>query len=619
MNNVNILRQKENKNEDTFVFDNFDWGAVTEVDLKGVDFGSDPFAEEEIKESPPQQNMDIITKIEEMLSNNSMEIILAKKVKIGEVSIEDATKICKSLAKDISILRFLIDNISLDKLEFMIIQISEDVVFLGGHSIAYQIERLRELTDGEEEFNVSPQLPLFPTDVFPKNLKEFIESLSESLQVPVDVPSVLVFPAIAAMSMRKFKVSPRAGWIEEVCVYSGVLASPGSKKSAVFSQMVNPIKEIQKVIMSNQRVKRAEYESNRKILSKKIEKLENELIKLNDTEAINNCTALKSQLIKELSGQETVSEGQMIVEDITPEALVTTLVNNNEQISLFSPEGGFVTGMLGRYSSDPNIDIYLKAIDGESHIVTRTSKKEYLDNPCLNIGALFQPSVVKDFTDYATSRGLPQRFLLVKPKYNIGYENLHSAPVPEELVDGYKSLLKGIYDLDGCTLTFDFQALEEFNKLRAEIQKQMRKGELFGDSHYCEWMNKLAGKIARLLALIHIADNYDKTNFPREISLETAKKAWNLYSYYAEHYLAIYGRQKETLSSNAKLLVNYILKHSLNDVIEWRNIQQSNLKRRMNSKEMKAVIQKLEKLNLIRTDQYNDKLFHILPEMKQYL
>ncbi|WP_088010605.1 hypothetical protein [Gottfriedia acidiceleris] len=38
--------------------------------------------------------------------------------------------------------------------------------------------------------------------------------------------------------------------------------------------------------------------------------------------------------------------GQMIVEDITTESSVTTLVNNDEKISLFSPEGGFVTNMM---------------------------------------------------------------------------------------------------------------------------------------------------------------------------------------------------------------------------------------------------------------------------------
>ena len=382
--------------------------------------------------------------------------------------------------------------------------------------------------------------------------------------------------------------------------------------------MIKPLQAIQKERMSTQRIKRTEYESTKKILTKKIDKLEQDLIKLSEPEAINNCTAVKLELIEELATLPTVSEGQMIVEDITPEALATTLANNDEKISLFSPEGGFVTGIMGRYSNDPNIDIYLKGFDGESHTVTRSSKKEYLENPCLNIGALFQPAVIKDFTEYATSRGLPQRFLLSKPKYNVGYENLDSEPVSEQLKASYNKLLNEVHALNGCILIFDNAAFEEFNRFRDIVQKQMRKGELFGDSHYCEWMSKLAGKMARLLALIHIAENYDNESFPTQINLETTKKVWPLFEYYSAHYLAIYGKQKEQLTPDETAMLNFISNHNVDGLIEWKKIQQSNLRRRMKSKEMKIVLESLVKKDLLEVNKYDSKVFHILGGIKEY-
>ncbi|WP_066307809.1 YfjI family protein [Bacillus sp. FJAT-29814] len=575
------------------------------------------FEESSQTKEKPQLVPDSVLVEEKIARSYSFELKLADKVLKGQVSNDIATQLCKRLGHETAILNHVV-KMPQEDIQAMLVQLSQDTIFLTEHYINHHIDLLKSLTDQEEDGIDEPQLPLFPTEVFPVVLKKYVEAVSESLQVPVDIPSVLAFPVLAALSMRKFKVSPKRGWCEEVCVYSGALAAPGSKKSAVFSHMIKPIQTIQRKNMFTQRIERAEYESTKKILTRKIEKLEQDLAKLNDPEAISNFTSEKSELIKSLTKLPIVSEGQMIVEDVTPEALVTTMVNNGEKISLFSPEGGFVTGMMGRYSSDPNIDIYLKGVDGESHTVTRRNIKEHLENPCLNIGALFQPSVINDFTEYSTNRGLPQRFLLAKPEYNVGYDKLDSEPVTEELEASYNKLLNDIHDLSGCTLTFDTGAYEEFQRFRDAVQKQMRKGEPFGDSHYCEWMRKLPGKLSRLIALIHIAENYDKVPFPTNINLETTMKVWQLFEYYSEHYLAIYGRQKDPLTPDEKLMVDYIIKYNQDGAIEWKKIQQSNLRRRMNSKVMKSVLNSLERRRLIEVNKYNSKIFNLLSDIKEY-
>ena len=112
-------------------------------------------------------------------------------------------------------------------------KLDEDTIFINGKFIELEIDNIKSITIEEEDVNSIPDLPLFPTEVFPPLLKDYVEAVAESLQVPVDVPSVLVLPVIAALAMRKFKVSPKHDWIEEICIYAGALAAPGSKKSAL--------------------------------------------------------------------------------------------------------------------------------------------------------------------------------------------------------------------------------------------------------------------------------------------------------------------------------------------------------------------------------------------------
>ncbi len=72
---------------------------------------------------------------------------------------------------------------------------------------------------------------------------------------------------------------------------------------------------------------------------------------------------------KELAESPPLSIPRLLGDDHTPESLVKLLARNAGRIAIATDEGGPFQAMAGRYTVDPNIDVYLKAWEGTSPIV----------------------------------------------------------------------------------------------------------------------------------------------------------------------------------------------------------------------------------------------------------
>uniref|UniRef100_UPI002FDB1932 DUF3987 domain-containing protein n=1 Tax=Muricomes intestini TaxID=1796634 RepID=UPI002FDB1932 len=87
-------------------------------------------------------------------------------------------------------------------------------------------------------------------------------------------------------------------------------------------------------------------------------------------------------------------------------------------MGIISAEGGIFGMMAGRYSSNINIDIFLKSYSGEYYSSARVGRGEIaLKHPLLTMGLAVQPQVIADIMDNKDfrGRGLLARFLYSMP------------------------------------------------------------------------------------------------------------------------------------------------------------------------------------------------------------
>ena len=129
---------------------------------------------------------------------------------------------------------------------------------------------------------------------------------------------------------------------------------------------------------------------------------------------------------QELSDLKEVTLLKLIIDDITPEAMVKVMKENDEKIAMVTAEGGIFGMLAGRYSAQPNMDIFLKAYGGEPYCSDRMGRAgEALEHPLLSLLLMVQPKVLQDALENPDfrERGFMARFLysLPPPKWDIVY------------------------------------------------------------------------------------------------------------------------------------------------------------------------------------------------------
>ncbi|MGE1166839.1 DUF3987 domain-containing protein, partial [Peribacillus simplex] len=87
---------------------------------------------------------------------------------------------------------------------------------------------------------------------------------------------------------------------------------------------------------------------------------------------------------------EFVHPIRYFTDDVTPEQLITLMLNNAGRMAVLSAEGGFFDLIKGRYSSNTNIDVYLKGFSQDQITVDRRGRTEKVDDPHLTVGLFAQ-------------------------------------------------------------------------------------------------------------------------------------------------------------------------------------------------------------------------------------
>lgn len=193
-----------------------------------------------------------------------------------------------------------------------------------GLTQAQAINKLKsELTESEWTTPLpfdEVKLPTFPTESLPYPLNEWVITVSESTETPVDMAAVCALAVLSCAVQGKFVVSPKSHYDEPLNLYFLIIANSGERKSAIVRLMTQPIYQYER--KENER-RCLQMESDQLKLSsmkKQIETLEREG---NTEEAAN--VRYQYRLLE----QHQTKSLRLIADDVTPEAMTSLLANNN--------------------------------------------------------------------------------------------------------------------------------------------------------------------------------------------------------------------------------------------------------------------------------------------------
>lgn len=413
-------------------------------------------------------------------------------------------------------------------------------------------------------------LPDFPTWALPVALRQWVEAESHATQTPADLAGLLALAVCSATIARRVEVEPRLGWREPVNLFVAVLLEPGNRKSAVFTDAIQPLRELEAELIEAERPNVARNQSDRRQSEARLRKLEKLAAEKGNAEASREACSLAAELAE---GIEPVLP-RLIVDDATSEKLGIMLAEQGGRIASMSPEGGVFDLMAGLYSKSgiPQFGVYLMGHSGDDLTTDRVSRKSVrVERPALTCAYTMQPAVVRGLADKAAfrGRGLLARFLYAAPHSWIGWREIAPTPVSEAQREAYRAIVRKLANtqfgsgntgsaIEPFALRLADDASAAFRDWETEIESMLRDGGEMENVR--DWGAKLAGATLRIAAVLHCVEH----GAAGSIGRPTIKAAAEIARYlipHAEAVLNMMQAKEGSADDDAHYVLRWIERH----------------------------------------------------------
>jgi Protein of unknown function (DUF3987) len=433
----------------------------------------------------------------------------------------------------------------------------------------HQVEPVCASDDWEEPLTlIDAELPDFPIEALPSVLAEHVHESAYAIQTPIAMQAMGALAVIAAVNSRRCNVQLRSGaWphIEPLNLYITIAADPGERKSPALKSVSFPLDNMQMEIRNE---KSAEYAARAAIFDTKLQRLaelKKQAAKTNDFAEAAAKRELIAELAEDIASGPPPSVPQLLIQDITTEALASVLADQEDNCSaLITPEGGVFSIIKGQYASKgsmPNMDLWLKAWGGEYHEVNRKSTGiTSIKHPMLTIGMMVQPVVLRALlqNEMMKENGFIDRFLYCIPPSLAGWRDSRDVPYPNADY-AYDRLIRQLWALpksatpdnraNRFTITLTPDARAVYDYCQSQIEHRIRPDcDLYGMKG---WASKFPGTVARIAGNIHMVKTLDaELPWNTPISAETMSEAWSIGAYLVPHAMSAYNQMRTDPCTN---------------------------------------------------------------------
>ncbi|MGI6007303.1 MAG: YfjI family protein [Ruminococcus sp.] len=380
-----------------------------------------------------------------------------------------------------------------------------------------------------------------PPSLIPE-LVTFIQAAMESLQVDsgMIIPALLSVASVAIV--KKCVIHPNGDHTEPPNLYFAVIAEASERKSPTMKAVTWPIYDYEHTENEKRAPEISEYNLKKKLLERKLESM----MKAAASTAKKKDPVKEADIIDiqwELDELEEVAPLRMIADDTTAEALTRLMYLNDERIAIYSTEGGIFGNIAGRYSNQPNMDIYLKGYSGDPFSDDRITRKHIeLREPLLSVLIYLQPVViyqVMENTEFV-GRGLPARFLYVWPQSMIGRRKYNVESIPEWRKDELYNIVNRLLNIPvpekPVIVELDDQASKLSERFFYEVDQDILKAP---SPEMRAWLGKLHGNMLRIALVLHCIKHLEEFgNY--KVDAATMGNAIELARYFREQTRIVY-------------------------------------------------------------------------------
>jgi replicative DNA helicase len=412
--------------------------------------------------------------------------------------------------------------------------------------------------------------PEIEANVLPGWLGEVAAAVSTSTQTPPAMSVMMILAILGAVLQRRFEVSPWGDdYREPLAVWTMVAMPSASRKSAVFSALLDVLVAWEKREGDRMRREINRVFAAREVILKRIEQLKHNAGRTDDAE-------VRAKLQDEIAAERDsmpaeVFATRIFTGDVTAERLQGMLVEQGERIAIISDEPGIFQNLAGLYSGGmSSLDIYLKGHAGSSVRVDRAGRQAHLDKPAVSMGLAIQPGILTDTGKSKRFRdsGLMARFWYAVPLSNVGRRDIRArtsidTDVLQRWEDNIGALLTGLRLPIGTprVLPFAANAREEWLQFAEEIEREQGDGGRF--AHMSDWTGKLPGATARIACLMELGSKgLEATN----VSASSVKRAVQLARLLIPHAEAAFRLMGAAdTESDALALLDWIKRHEFKE------------------------------------------------------
>jgi hypothetical protein len=452
-------------------------------------------------------------------------------------------------------------------------------------------------------------LPYFPTDALPVVLRQWVEAESHATQTPPDLAALLALAVCAATIARRVVAEPRSGWREPTNLFAAVLLQPGNRKSAVFSDAIRPLRELENDLIETARPDVAREQSEWRQSEARLKKLELAAAGKSDAHERHETSLLAGELAAEMSRKAKPVLPRLIVDDATSEKLGMILADQGGRIASMSPEGGVFDLMAGQYSKSgmPQFGVYLMGHAGDDLVTDRVSRQSVrVERPALTCAYAIQPQVIEGLAENVAfrGRGLLARFLYATPQSWIGERKIAPSPVSDVTREAYHAIVRQLFqsfenienESGEIVLQLSLDASAAFQNWEAEVEDMLGDG---GDMEIMrDWGAKLAGATVRLAAVLHCVE-HGPVGLIEASTIAAAVEIARYLVPHAEAVLEMMQAKEDTGDDDARYVLRWIKRHQRREFTK-RDAQQHGKRRFSKADDIDPVLDELTKRGYIR-------------------
>ena len=386
------------------------------------------------------------------------------------------------------------------------------------------------------------QNDIFPIDVFPKPISNYILDCNNTLDSVIDYMGGSMLWMVSVIIGNTLEVEVKKGWKEKPILWISNVGKAGIGKTPSIKNIIAPLQKANSNEIKNfikQSKKFEEYDA----LSKEEKKTSEEIKK-----------PIKSQFI---------------ANDITIEALVDLHQESKNSVGVFKDElAGWLKDM-NKYREGSDLEFWLSSWSNESVNVNRMSRVgSFIESPYIPVLGGIQPNILNGFfTSENKNNGFIDRLLITYPEAKV--EKFNDKEMSYEALQWYSDTMTNFYNyfkFNFSSINEDLEVETKTAKLSDEAKKEWKKvfnkyTEVQNGDFENEYLKSMYPKqksyIPRFALIIHALDCYIN-NKPKDdyllISLDAMEKAIRLSEYFINmaKKVKIKGKISNTMNESIK-------------------------------------------------------------------